>query len=622
MGSTYANGNAPTGPQGSKVVYTPTSLGRWSIASIQLPPVDSIRAIHVYDFDNTRLFPPPQPSDAAATIHHVQIDVAEQLSIFFFPAYPSLTQRFLLDFHPDMFVAGGWWHNNRFLSAVGDGIEKEESRGWEGWWNERVVKLVKLSMEQPDALTVLLTGRAETGFADLLKRIVKSKGLEFDMIGLKPTVGPNNERFSSTMNFKQAFLTAILETYKHASEMAIYEDRIKHVKQFQNFLDSFNANLMGKRRTLARTEVFHVQELAASLDPVVEVAEVQQLINCHNEQVTNPLPGTTPHSRGPLALKKSVFFTAYMISPTDSQRLLTLPKLPSHAESDLKILANSILICPRPCPEAILKKVGGMGSKMMWEVTGTGNYEGNLWAASLRPVQPNVSYHTENNPPLVVLALRRGARPFDAGRIQNWKSLPADKRFQFETTVNEKVVLRIEAEGSDDDDAAMPTKPRNKRKHPTDEEYARNSHGSYPGKNDRGGQSGRSGRAGFRGGAQSNRGSKNSSRGNAGRGGRGRGGHGYRSLDDVEPKGAHAHTGQYGFPAAVYDDEPTQPQRPVMGGQQPPTQPANFNQQLFSQQGQQQQLGGGAWQTQPPTGPSQNRGGPANGNSDALGSYY
>jgi len=37
-------------------VRTPTSLKRWSCQDKQLPPVDSIRAIHIYDFDNTRKY--------------------------------------------------------------------------------------------------------------------------------------------------------------------------------------------------------------------------------------------------------------------------------------------------------------------------------------------------------------------------------------------------------------------------------------------------------------------------------------------------------------------------------------------------------------------------------------
>lgn len=35
-------------------VRTVTALKRWSCSDTNLPPVDAIRAVHVYDFDNTR----------------------------------------------------------------------------------------------------------------------------------------------------------------------------------------------------------------------------------------------------------------------------------------------------------------------------------------------------------------------------------------------------------------------------------------------------------------------------------------------------------------------------------------------------------------------------------------
>lgn len=82
-------------------------------------------------------------------------------------------------------------------------------------------------MQQKDALTVLLTGRGESAFAEIVKRMVASKKLEFDMICLKPEAGPKNERFSSTMNFKQILLEDLVLTYKQADEIRVYEDRVK-----------------------------------------------------------------------------------------------------------------------------------------------------------------------------------------------------------------------------------------------------------------------------------------------------------------------------------------------------------------------------------------------------------
>ena len=89
------------------------------------------------------------------------------------------------------------------------------------------VDLVRLSIEQTDTVTVLLTGRSEHNFADLIKRIVAAKDLAFDMICLKPQAGPNNQRFRSTMQYKQSILEDLIHTYKDANEIRIYEDRPK-----------------------------------------------------------------------------------------------------------------------------------------------------------------------------------------------------------------------------------------------------------------------------------------------------------------------------------------------------------------------------------------------------------
>jgi hypothetical protein len=82
-------------------------------------------------------------------------------------------------------------------------------------------------MEQKDALTVLLTGRSEAGFSEIIKKMIASQNLEFDLVGLKPEVGPNGQRFATTMNFKQAFLEDLVLTYEQAEEIRVYEDRVK-----------------------------------------------------------------------------------------------------------------------------------------------------------------------------------------------------------------------------------------------------------------------------------------------------------------------------------------------------------------------------------------------------------
>lgn len=447
----------------------------------------------------------------------------------------------------EAFATGSWWHDSRILAATGLGLEKEEPRAWDGWWNEKIVELIKLSMQQKDAVTVLLTGRAESAFGELLKRMVTSKRLDFDLVSLKPAAGPNNQHFSNTMNFKQIFLECLMETYKGAEEIRVYEDRIRHVKGFRDYFTEYNRrqNGIGGKPTRGpiTAEVVQVADGVTQLDPVTEAAEVQRLINDHNAAVDK---GQVVRGIR-LQIKKTVFYTGYLISNADTQKLLTLAQLPHNMpDTEMKFLANNVLITPRPCPNSILDKVGGMGSKTTWEVTGTAVFENKIWAASVRPVPENKKYYTENPVPIVVLALRKGARPIDAGKIQNWQPVPPEKQFVFDSVVGEKVLLRIEEEDPKESEFESLFPNKNfKRKH-ADEENERR--GPYSGPGSGGGRGGsnvyggnnRGGRGNFRGNNPGRgRGGRGDGNGRGGRGGRGRGGggfHGYKSLDDVNEK--------------------------------------------------------------------------------------
>jgi hypothetical protein len=181
-----------------------TGLKRWSCQDpTVLPEMSKINAIHVYDFDNT-LFCSPLPNKQIWS-------------------GPSIGQLQSLE----AISTGGWWHDANILASTGKGVQEEEKTAWAGWWNEDIVELVRLSMQQKDALTVLLTGRKESAFSELVCRMLKAKKLEFDMVCLKPAAGPSGQRFSSTMLFKQDLLRDLVCTYSDAEEIRVYEDRPK-----------------------------------------------------------------------------------------------------------------------------------------------------------------------------------------------------------------------------------------------------------------------------------------------------------------------------------------------------------------------------------------------------------
>ncbi|RMZ88719.1 hypothetical protein DV736_g4052, partial [Chaetothyriales sp. CBS 134916] len=436
--------------------YSATGLKRWSSKPKQIPDPQVIKSLHVYDFDNT-LFCSPLPNPQIwylGTISFLQT--------------------------PEAMTFGGWWHDPSILAATGEGIDKEEPKAWAGHWNETVVELVKCSMQDPDALTVLLTGRSDTQFADLINRICNAKQLDFDLVVLKPEIGPTGEQYSSTMAFKQAFLHDLVFTYKTADDIKIYEDRPKHVKAFRDYFDKLNKSFLSHPvdqpappRKPINCEVIHVCELRSALDPKAEIEVTQKAIERHNQAVANGGPIPYKCSKKRLRIEENYLYFAYLINETDSARLISLTNVLGHLidSGEVKYLASSILIAPYKPGRDLVQKVGGRGKKVMWQVNGISKLEDRIWAARVVPVDPNDPVHTQDQTPVVVLAIRRGSRPIEASRIQNWQPVSPDKAFMFQTTVGDKVMLKIEEVG--DGNIGPRTGDRNRRRVDGDGGYKR-----------------------------------------------------------------------------------------------------------------------------------------------------
>jgi len=412
-----------------RAVNTINGLKRWSCKPKDIPGVGAVKNIHVYDFDNT-LFSSPLPNPQ-----------------LWHPSTIGLLQSY------EVFAHGGWWHNPEILAATGEGIEKEEPRAWQGWWNETVVSLVGTSLQEKETLTVLLTGRGETNFADLINKIANSRNLDFDMVVLKPEVGPNQQQFTSTMDFKQAFLRDLVLTYRSADNIRIYEDRIKHVKGFRDFMEKLNQAflmqapdpLVQERNTTCAADVVHVCELKSSLDPQVEIMVIQGAINSHNKAIKAGGPNPTRAPEKYYRIHEQFQYFGYMISQNDSARLITLCNAHAHLidSGEVKYMASSILITPYYPRKDTLEKVGGRGTKITWQVTGVARFEDRIWAARVTPISDKPTY-TQDETPMVILAIRKGSRQIDANRIKNWQPPSAEKQFIFETVVDDKVMLKVE----------------------------------------------------------------------------------------------------------------------------------------------------------------------------------
>lgn len=186
------------------------NIQEWNLDSISpsqaiLNPT-TIKYIHVYDFDNT-IFYTPEPNRRIWT-----------------PSTFNFLQSSKNFFH------GSWWTYPKILESTGKGIDIEEPRAWNGWWNEEVVQLVQESMADPYALCVLLTGRQKDRFGSLITRIVQSRNLTFDIMALK------SGDFKDTLEFKSTFIKNLIDNYTNCKCFTIYEDRPHHVHYFRNLL--------------------------------------------------------------------------------------------------------------------------------------------------------------------------------------------------------------------------------------------------------------------------------------------------------------------------------------------------------------------------------------------------
>lgn len=367
----------------------------------------------------------------------------------------------------------------------------------------------------------------------------------------------------------------------------------RSTKVFREFFENFNKSLLSltaptPRKTIT-ADVVQVAELATSLDPVTETAEVQRMVNVHNDALNSEALSVPAR----LEIKRTVFFTGYLIPPADTAKLLTLVTLPPGIpESEVKFLANTILITPHPCPASKLEKIGGIGHKQMWKISGAAVYESKIWAARVTPVPPLSVVYTENSVPIVVLAHFKGARPVDANRIQNWQPVASGKEYVFETVVGEKMQLRVEREvdGETEYEGLFPhrgVKRRIDEPRYEGDSYRPSPHNPRNGySNDENRRPGNSGN--YRGGNQNrNRGAGNGPGGGQhrhvshanGRGGRGGGGGGgggnrgrgrgsYKSLDDVGTGNSRYGWQGNGYPTSQqpnYDDGPSSSFAPGTG---------------------------------------------------------
>lgn len=184
----------------------------------------------------------------------------------------------------------GWWRDIRTLE-FDQPFDTLQHSSWQGYWNEDVVKAVQMSCQNPSHLTILLTGRRYHPFHNLIENMLLSKGLQFDILGLRPdpeqaeqdayiNVQPNV--FDTTMDFKTSFIVNLLSSVPTLQDIVMWDDRNSHISAFQTYLSAMVSNNLIKTGKL-----ICVKPLRPQYNPQWEVRTVQNMISTHNEAVVN-----------------------------------------------------------------------------------------------------------------------------------------------------------------------------------------------------------------------------------------------------------------------------------------------------------------------------------------------
>ena len=151
-------------------------------------------------------------------------------------------------------------------------------------------------------MAVVLTGRRSRPFQKLIGAMLRAKSLDFDLMGLRPdpdsneagrwTLSPQGDKveyhnvesvFASTMNFKKAFLLNILKSVPSIRHVTMWDDRAKHVKQFDIFLKRLRQSklIQSHRLTL-------VPPILPKYDPQWEIRIIRHILSTHLYNLENP----------------------------------------------------------------------------------------------------------------------------------------------------------------------------------------------------------------------------------------------------------------------------------------------------------------------------------------------
>ncbi|KAI8992032.1 hypothetical protein BDF20DRAFT_909722 [Mycotypha africana] len=206
-------------------------------------------------------------------------------------------------------IGPGWWRDLRSLQVLSETSHDDTDTckqqpqqktypDYSHFWNEDIVKEVERSFEDPDCMTVLLTGRRYHPFHKLIKEILASRGLDkFDVVGLRPDpidITPHSNPiiadglrynfepnvFKNTMSFKSAFIINLLKAVPSLKNITMWDDRTKHVDEFRAYLKQLTLEGL-----IEKGLIVYVSPVKPKYHPNWELKTIENMLNSHNRAV-------------------------------------------------------------------------------------------------------------------------------------------------------------------------------------------------------------------------------------------------------------------------------------------------------------------------------------------------
>ncbi|OMJ26120.1 hypothetical protein AYI70_g414, partial [Smittium culicis] len=245
----------------------------------------------------------------------------------------------------------GWFLDSRTLQKPYLSNSKKR-------WVKEIEKVSTEEFNRPDTLCILLTGRSDYIYHDIIRDLLLKRNISFDMVILKenPNIKWNPKNFISnkldyseltarnkalgifaskatnpvTFDYKMDVIADILDSFPSLDSIYMWDDRLNHCSKMQAFLeDKYVSN-----NRIKEAKVYKVDQNTIYMDLDHEKELVNYLVNDHNDYVDSELLKTAIDSQPQNNLPPQPNSHA---DPASTNDLFTSNSLPSTHKKDLSV---------------------------------------------------------------------------------------------------------------------------------------------------------------------------------------------------------------------------------------------------------------------------------------------